>query len=1171
MAFDEYLDFNIRISACDDRGYAVSVRSPGGDAQSRFSPPTLDPAYQQLIDRLASGDTDQDMLDRLGSVLFQALFYGPMKDVYARSQGVLQPGQGLRLTFDIDASALEVAGLPWEFLYDPDQGPLAMLDAPVMRYLPQSQVQASLALPIPLKVLLTGASVDSSADVAGEIATVQAALEGLGDQVRVHVEPHLTYATLQRRLREKFHVWHFVGSGGFSEDTASGWLAFEGINGSARIDAPALNILLKRSGVQLAVLSADESARLGREPLRGIASALIRAQTPAVVAMQFPIQADATNAFATEFYGALAEGLPIDACVTEGRKAVMRVSGLGCRDWGGPVVYTRTPDGQLFLRRSNMPPVSEQPPDLAGFIGREQELEIYAQQLASEQLTVITGMPGVGKTLLAAALATRSASAQRIFWHSFHKDEGGDELIWALAGFLAWHDQVELWQMLFSSRKNGSSLPPNNVLINYLLQMLHGKDYLLCLDDYQFVDQDPLVRQIVERLSLERKQGAVGLIVTSRHTLDFAQFDEAPALDGLSSLDARRFSQGRGLTLADDLFDKLYRATGGNPQFLTLAAEALKRAPDPASLIGQLVGQRVETKQIEKYLMDRVDEGLFPKERAAMGAVAVLLGYPGTQDAVEAVLNGLNVRRELRQLYSRNLLTVTVGKEYGQHAIVQAFYYDLLSKGERRDMHLRAGSYYETEEKDLLKAAQHFNQAGDHACAADLLTSDVLALVNQGQARQACQFLELFTEQQLDPDRWIAVLMARAKVYQRLRQRKQAEACCQEALTRLQGLPESASVRERRAQVCNEMGLILSHSDSKAAIEWLQHGLAELAQIDEPESTAQHTFQEGLIRLALGAVLGDMGDYKEAAQSLEHSLRLLPEGPHPQRGAALMTLGNVYLNQGNYQQATSYHQQALTIYEFLHNDWRIASLRSNLGQGRHLAGDWPQAETEYQTALNLATRIGNISDQIIAELNLGNLRMAQGNDAGATEHLEHSLALAREHDLRQWVVYCQSTLASIHVQLRAWAAAKQQLDEAEPLALELDAGGILPEIYRSRAELHLGLGERKDALTYAQQAIDRSRELGSPREQGISMRILGQVLLASGGRKPAIAAFQQSAALLEGQDPYEIARTQAVWGRTLLTELDPVRGCALLDTARHAFAQLGAQRDLAEIETLPEC
>ena len=96
------------------------------------------------------------------------------------------------------------------------------------------------------------------------------------------------------------------------------------------------------------ILDACSSGQIATDPFRSIAPALIRAQTPAVIAMQFQVPEETTVAFSTEFYRALTEGQPIDACVTEGRRAVMNVSGLGRADWGIPVVYTRAQDGRLF-------------------------------------------------------------------------------------------------------------------------------------------------------------------------------------------------------------------------------------------------------------------------------------------------------------------------------------------------------------------------------------------------------------------------------------------------------------------------------------------------------------------------------------------------------------------------------------------------------------------------------------------------------------------------------------------------------------------------------------------------------------------------------------------------------------------------------------------------------
>ena len=350
--FKNYALFDIRIRGIDLEHSTVEVHSElGGDAQGAFVSPTTVAAYPQYIARLQRLDTDEDMLVDLGQILFSAIFSSRVKEVYTRSQGKLAPDQGLRLRFDIDPALSSITAMPWEFLYDPDQGPLVMLDAPIVRYISQQAAPPVLKAVLPLKVLVTGAITPPAPDVDRELTEVRAALADLEQtgQVTIQVEEHLTRAKFQRLLRSGFHIWHFIGHGGLSRDGSSGTLLFEDASGSAdAVSARELGIFLNRSGLQLIVLDACGSAQLMTDPYRSIAPALIRAQVPAVVAMQFKVPQDATRAFASEFYRTLAEGFPLDACVTEGRKAVLGMSGLRNPDWGIPVVYTRAEDGVLF-------------------------------------------------------------------------------------------------------------------------------------------------------------------------------------------------------------------------------------------------------------------------------------------------------------------------------------------------------------------------------------------------------------------------------------------------------------------------------------------------------------------------------------------------------------------------------------------------------------------------------------------------------------------------------------------------------------------------------------------------------------------------------------------------------------------------------------------------------
>lgn len=347
--FKKYVDFEVQIVQLENSHFTVNVHAPGGDARGTFTSPSDEPAYQKLLDRLRRFDTQENDLVELGENLFRSLFHGPVKDVYTRSQGTLEQDEGMRLRFIIDPSSTEVAMLPWELLNDPDQGPLAMLDMSVVRYIQHQAVRPSQSAPLPLKVLITSAQTPPQINVERELHEVVTALRGLGNKVHIVTEPHLTRSKLQRHLRQGFHIWHFIGHGGFTTDNPTGHLLFEDETGDVEsVNALQLGVLLNRCGLRLIVLDACEGSHITHELFRSLAPASIRAQVPTVVAMQFSVPEDVTRIFASEFYSALAEGFPIDACVTEGRRAILGAFGLRYPDWATPTVYTRALENQLF-------------------------------------------------------------------------------------------------------------------------------------------------------------------------------------------------------------------------------------------------------------------------------------------------------------------------------------------------------------------------------------------------------------------------------------------------------------------------------------------------------------------------------------------------------------------------------------------------------------------------------------------------------------------------------------------------------------------------------------------------------------------------------------------------------------------------------------------------------
>src|SRR5262249_12871629 len=107
---------------------------------------------------------------------------------------------------------------------------------------------------------------------------------------------------------------------------------------------------------RLVVLNACQTARVDdADPYSGMAQGLIQQEAAAVVAMQFPISDDAAIVFTREFYGAVADGEPLDQAMASARKALLADHSAV---WPPPVFFPGGGAGGVFarFREPKLPP-----------------------------------------------------------------------------------------------------------------------------------------------------------------------------------------------------------------------------------------------------------------------------------------------------------------------------------------------------------------------------------------------------------------------------------------------------------------------------------------------------------------------------------------------------------------------------------------------------------------------------------------------------------------------------------------------------------------------------------------------------------------------------------------------------------------------------------------------
>ncbi len=366
MASRTYQNFDLLLEAEEAGSFRVRVTScPLGESPTAtfrlpFDPTQLENLLLKLDPgrsgtRRAGADPASQASMDLGGPLFETVFAEDIMLAWSRSQDAARnDGDGLRLRLRL-TDAPSIAGLPWELLYDRRTNSyLAQSErTPVVRYLEVPQPPRPLVVDGALRILVVISSPTDlpELDVEAEWRRVQDAMAARVQQGLVKIDrlPAPTIAALGAWLRHNdVHILHFIGHGDFDERIQDGVIYFTDRYGrSTKVSPTILGPYLRdHDPLRLVLLNACQSARVdATDPFSGMAQGLVQQDCTAVVAMQFPISDGAATAFTGEFYGSLADGLPVDQAATSARKALLADYAA---EWATPVLFLRAPDGRVF-------------------------------------------------------------------------------------------------------------------------------------------------------------------------------------------------------------------------------------------------------------------------------------------------------------------------------------------------------------------------------------------------------------------------------------------------------------------------------------------------------------------------------------------------------------------------------------------------------------------------------------------------------------------------------------------------------------------------------------------------------------------------------------------------------------------------------------------------------
>jgi tetratricopeptide (TPR) repeat protein/transcriptional regulator with XRE-family HTH domain len=239
-------------------------------------------------------------------------------------------------------------------------------------------------------------------------------------------------------------------------------------------------------------------------------------------------------------------------------------------------------------------------------------------------------------------------------------------------------------------------------------------------------------------------------------------------------------------------------------------------------------------------------------------------------------------------------------------------------------------------------------------------------------------------------------------------------------------------------------------------------------------------------------------------------------GDRPGQAYALTNLGDVRHLTGDYPGALRDLQEALGITQDLGDRLGRFNALTWLGAVRRLTGDYPGAVRDLQEALGICRDLGHQRGQAIALTYLGEVRRLTGDFPGAARDLQEALGICSDLGHRVALSAALTWRGAVRRMTGDYPGAAGDLQEA--LGICRDAGYRLglPMTLTHLAVVRRLTGDYLGAARDLQEALNMSREIGSPsgevtalNESGTLSRIRGDLGQAASSHRRALDLARQ--------------------------------------------------------------
>ena len=689
------------------------------------------------------------------------------------------------------------------------------------------------------------------------------------------------------------------------------------------------------------------------------------------------------------------------------------------------------------------------------------------QHLAHERRILLYGLPGAGKTTLAAALAAETARTSPVFWLTFTEGvtTSLESIVRQLALFTLTLGVETALPLL--TRREPSVLPlPLAERLALLSRALSGQDCLLCFDRLNLVAGDTALLSALRHLAVTSR---VRVLLTSREALSLSEFTPVP-LKGLETEESMRLLARLGVSLPAAQMEQVALQTEGNPMLLRLLGAYLRHHEEDAS---NWLSNAERVPQAGESLFEATLESLSAPARRMVECLSLLpmplnLSAQGLIARSEALIGG-NERvwkAALAELQRRQLIEHPASARL--HPLLRAYVYHTLESdpARQRSLHHHLAEFLAADPDEILQAASQYTLAHEFEHATDLLVDGVETLIDLAQTDLALPLLEKLLQQAervSDRERARALLGLRGDLLRRANRLVEAEESYRQAL-------ELSGERAVRAHLIVRLAqTLLLRQQSAEVLSLCASAARGLPMKQYPLLRAQLAALECQAHLALSS-------FDRAAAAAKRALMLARRLPLPLSEAARLQ-AQVYLMLGTLAA--------------LHGDRRMAR--------RH----WESAAYNGRLA-------GLKSVEYRAYTNLGIVLYQEGNFAASLEHYQQALLGARDYADDVLAARVLSNMAVLHHLCGEFESALVEIEESYTLREKWQDQVGMANLNNTRASILLAQGRLAEAHTLTQEMVRQAEHLQSPRLLGSALDTLAQIQLAQKEVPAARASLERA-------------------------------------------------------------